>query len=87
MLESIGEERVGEKNKEGGKGVKCHSGEVTEKSSKNYTSKCYYWSWLGSSVGERCPRYAKVVGHIQVSTNKCINKWNDKSKFLSPPSL
>ena len=45
--------------------------------------------WLGCSVGQNvipihqgC-EFIPRSGHIQESTNECINKWNNKSMFLS----
>ena len=51
------------------------------------------WKWtgpqLGNSVGKSVVQYAKVAGSIpdqgtyKKSTNRCINKWNNKSISLS----
>ena len=46
--------------------------------------------WLGGSGVRRVVqihhggRFDSQSGHMQESTHECINKWNDKSMFLSP---
>ena len=47
--------------------------------------KCFCCLWLGSSVVpiyQVCGFYT-LSGYVQESTNECINKWNNKSMFLS----
>ena len=43
--------------------------------------------WPVSSVGQNVPvrqgcRFDPQPGHVQEATNKCVNKWNNKSTFF-----
>ena len=50
---------------------------------KNWWALARYLSWLEHHPNILRLKFDPWSGHIQDSTNECINKWNNKSMFLS----